>query len=206
MPAMRILLCCGALVLVGCFGGGGEQTAPEGTGGSENQPTDGEGENGTGGATGGSTGSSTGGAGANDGTEDPYCAHAWNGFDALDGYIEVTNELSAQDATPAKFQENGPLAVEYAEAVGVHFGNARDFVVEDETRAAFDDMLLYQEKYLVPQSQIALGATDSEDYGLKSLEFILGDGVAEASAAGALASGTISAYTLQRCGSARWPE
>lgn len=104
-----------------------------------------------------------------------------------------------------KIRENGAAAEESAEEMGRHFSRASDFVVDSEVSAHFDALLLYQEKWMLPQAQIATGASDAEDYSLKSLDLLLQDGVAQAVSDGAVASGAISAYTLERCGSSRRP-
>lgn len=101
--------------------------------------------------------------------------------------------------------QDGATALRAAELTGEHFGEAASFVVETETSEAFDDLLAYQEIYMVPQAGLASRANDMSNYNESSFEFFLETGVAQAAGAGAVASGVVSAYTLKRCGSLRWP-
>ncbi len=196
-------------------GGDGDDTDVQ-TGGSTGHATGGAAGDGGGGkpstgdpATGGvGTGGATDPAsGGNDsGETDPYCPHAWNGFAQLDIFLAETNAIQ-DDADMARdtLNAHGEAALEAAELTGEHFGRAQDFVVETETSEAFDALLLYQEVYMVPLAQLAATASDVDAYTMGAFQLTLMDGVAGAVAAGALASGTVSAYTVQRCGHARWP-
>lgn len=177
-------------------GGGGKP-------GTDDPATGGVGAGGAG--TGGSADPSTGGNGSDE-TDDPYCPHAWNGFEQLDIFLAETNALTDDpDMDRDTLNAHGAAALEAAELTGEHFGRAKDFVVETETSEAFDALLLYQELYMVPLAQLAATASDSDAYSMGALQLLLMDGVAGATAAGALASGTVSTYTVQRCGHARWP-
>lgn len=149
---------------------------------------------------------SNGGSSSEEDPDDPYCPHAWDGFEQLDVFIEETNAIQNDpDMSRAALNAHGDAAREAAELTGQHFGRAQEYVVETETSVAFDALLLYQKMYMVPQAELAATASDVDDYSLASFMFLQQDGVAEAVAGGAIESGTISAYTFQRCGSARWP-
>lgn len=205
------------LVATGCFSddgddGPGPGANPPASGGSDNGEGDGLGGAGSdtagdGGATGGkgTGGSTSSGGSGNDETEDPYCAHAWNGFEQLDIFLDETNAIESDMDGPT-VNAHGDAALEAAELTGEHFGKAKDFVVETDTSEAFDAMLLYQELYMVPLAKIAAMANDGQSYTMASFQLLQQDGVAAAAANGAIASGTISAYTVQRCGRASWPE
>jgi hypothetical protein len=91
--------------------------------------------------------------------------------------------------------------VEYAEDFRINFEAARDFIVEDEARLAFEVMLTYDDEWMTPQAQLAKNATSNMQYGLDSLELLLQEGVAELTAEAALQSSTAASYTLERCGS-----
>lgn len=210
------VLALNLMAAVSCFsdegaGGDGSATpsATGGTSGSEEQGAGGgageaPGGAGAGTATGGSS-SSSGGAASED-PDDPYCAHAWNGFEQLDIFIEETNAIQLEpDITGATLNAHGDAALDAAELTGQHFGRAQEFVVETVTSEAFDALLLYQETYMVPLAEIAATASDGDAYAVASFTLLQQEGVAEAAAGGALASGTISAYTVERCGRARWP-
>lgn len=212
------LLASTLILATACFSSGGEGDGDgTQTGGTGGRATTG-GAGGEGGgkpgnddpATGGagnanSTHPSTGGSGSEE-TDDPYCAHAWNGFEQLDVFLAETNAITDDpDMDPATLNAHGEAALEAAELTGEHFGRARDFVVETETVEAFDALLLYQELYMVPLAELAATSSDMNAYSLGSLQLMTTDGVAGAAAAGALATSTVSSYTVQRCGHARWP-
>ena len=93
---------------------------------------------------------------------DPYCAHAWNGFKQLDVFIEETNAIQNDpDMSKATLNTHGEAAHASAELAGQHFGRAQEFVVETETSEAFDALLRYQEKYMVPQTELAAAASSA---------------------------------------------
>ncbi len=170
----------------GCFGDGDADT---------DQPT-----------SGGAPSAATGGSESGDPEDDPYCPHAWNGFTQLDIFLAETGAISDDPDMPgATMNAHGEVALEAAELTGQHFRRAQEFVVDTEASDAFEAVLRYQERYMVPQAKLAATSSDFDAYGMASLEFLLQEGVAEAAASGALASGTISSYTLVRCESTRWP-
>lgn len=199
----------------GCFsddGDDGPGANPPASGGSGNSEEDGLGgaggdQAGSGGATDGkgTGGNTSSGGSGNEGTDDPYCAHAWNGFEQLDIFLDETNAIESDMDGPT-VNAQGDAALEAAELTGEHFGKAKDFVVETDTSEAFDAVLLYQELYMVPLAEIAATASDGGSYSMASFQLLQQDRVAAAAANGAIASGTISAYTVQRCGRASWPE
>ena len=134
---------------------------------------------------------------------DAFCSHASSGFAALDDYITVMNELSltGEEVPVSRINENGTLAVGFAEDFAEEIAQAADFVVDDDAASAFDALLLYQAEYMLPQAELAATASSDMDYGMASLEFLQEDGVAEAVANGAVASGTARLYAVGRCGS-----
>lgn len=135
-------------------------------------------------------------------SSDAFCSHAKKGFAALDDYIAVMNELSltGEEVPASRINENGALAIEFATDFGDEMADAAAFVVDDDVTAAFDDLLIYQADYMLPQAELAATATSDMEYGMASLEFLKEDGVAEAAANGAVASGTARLYALERCG------
>lgn len=135
--------------------------------------------------------------------EDDFCVHARAGFAALDDYTTVMNELSltGEEVPASRINENGTLALSFAEEFGDEMAQAADFVVDDAVAGAFDALLIYQADYMLPQAELAAGASSDMDYGMASLEFLQEDGVAEAVANGATASATARLYALERCGS-----
>lgn len=177
------------LFAVACWGDDDEASGP-----GDSKPSNGP--------SSGNTETRTEGA---EGETDPYCPHAWNGFEQLDVYLEEMNAIEDDpEMSPARLRDHGAKASEAAELTGEHFTRAAEFVVETEAAEAFDAFLHYQEIYLVPQSVLAAGASDRMSYAESSFELFLSDGVAAATGAGALASGTMSSYTVRRCSSARW--
>lgn len=137
---------------------------------------------------------------------DAYCDPAWTGFEHLDAYVAVMNPLADSGVTAQTLNTNGAQGLIHAYAVGESFTQAQGYVVDDDIVAAFDALLLHQELWLVPLAQIASNAVDETDYSQRAFELVQQPGVAAASSAGALASGTLSSYTLQRCGATRRPE
>ena len=136
-----------------------------------------------------------------DPAKDQFCVHAWAGFEARNQFGDMINEVSLGEVPASKIQENGALAVEYAEDFRINFEAARDHIVEDEARLAFEVMLTYEDEWMTPQAQLARNATSNMQYGQDSLELLLQEGVAELTAEAALQSSTAAAYTIERCGS-----
>ncbi len=163
----------------------------------------GDGDSGDGDGGDGDSGDGDGGDGDAPMEEDGFCTHARVGFAALDDYLTVMNELSltGEEVPASRINENGDLALEFAEDFGEEMAQAADFVVDDDAAAAFDALLIYHSDYMVPQAELAAGATSDMEYGMASLELLQQDGVAEAAANGAVASGTARQYALGRCGS-----
>lgn len=142
------------------------------------------------------------GDGDGDGDDDPYCVSAWRGLAALDDFLSAMNPLSLNpDLDLATLHESGTQGAEAAEEAGAHLSRAQEFVVDSDVHTAFDQILTYQEVWMVPQAEIAESATSVEQYHEASSAHVLSPGVAEANSEGALASGTIALYTLTRCGS-----
>lgn len=134
---------------------------------------------------------------------DAFCAHAKSGFAALDDYITVMNALTltGEEVPTSLLNDNGTLAMGFAEDFGEEMAKASDFVVDDDVALAFNHLLIYQTDYMLPQAELAASAGDEMEYGMASLEFLQEDGVAEAAANGAVASGTARLYAVERCGS-----
>lgn len=134
-------------------------------------------------------------------SEDSYCRFAWDGLAGLDEYGELINELSltVAEVPKAKLNENGELAVEQSQIVQRSLQEANAFVVDSNAKSAFDDLLNYERRWMRPQALLAAGASDDSSYGELTLDLITSDGVAESVGTGAIASGVIVAYTLERC-------
>lgn len=137
---------------------------------------------------------------------DDFCPPAWKAFAARDAHGELMNELSLTGELSTSFiNDNGALALEQSEIVRVSFEAARDSIIGDQDRLAFEMLLVLEEEWMRPHAQVAASAGSQEEFDQKAFELISKEGVAQLVGEAAVEAGVAAQYTVSRCGSLYGP-